>query len=496
MGAVLRCCFRRESEQSVLNEFTRTGRSDIDNNTEPTRERETMKVHWNRIVQTLKGRQSTPMPEAGPEPVLDGEPQGAQQGETHGVGAPALARTPRLNWAYLLPTASTVRWLVAGAVVATAGLMVVRNPPVRHLAQGDLGVRMNQFTGAVSLWRDGSVWVVPGMHTVRVFSLRDQSYRPEAMRLANGSAPLQSIEGLSLGLDLSVRYAIDPASPAVKAGNLPDSVGADIVEPAVQGLVYKVFSRYTVREIFSSKRAEIAQIIETELRARLVGDGVTLRSLQIGKVDLPVEYRRGMDSLLAEELASEKMRYTLELKDKRVKETELDATAEKVRREVAAEASAREQVIAARAQEEAMKHVLPFKQRQIEQRQLEAEADRVSRVKAAEGAAQARRIEAGGEADARQKLAEAEAYRMDRIGKVNAEQMAREGALVTKHPLLIQKTLADKLSDKIQVIIAPPPTNGDFIGAALLGASRNTPTGAVQAAAAADDASTLQAVEQ
>ncbi|MCQ4959006.1 SPFH domain-containing protein, partial [Veillonella parvula] len=91
----------------------------------------------------------------------------------------------------------------------------------------------------------------------------------------------------------------------------------------------KVFARYTVREIFSTKRAEIAQIMETELRTRLAADGVTLRSIQIGKVDLPAEYRRGMDSLLAEELASEKMRYTLELKDKRVKETELDANADK-----------------------------------------------------------------------------------------------------------------------------------------------------------------------
>ena len=440
-----------------------------------------MKATWNRIVQTLKGRPSTSSSKEGTEPVLDADLQDI---------TPASAAP--LNWAYLLPTARTVRWLAAGAVVAAGGLMVVRNPPVLHLAQGDLGVRLNQFTGAVSLWRDGSVWVVPGLHTVRVFTLRDQSYRPEAMRQATGSAPLQSVEGLSLGLDLSVRYALDPNSPAVKAGNL----GADIVEPAVQGLVYKVFARYTVREIFSSKRAEIAQIIETELRARLAADGVTLRSLQIGKVDLPAEYRRGMDSLLAEELASEKMRYTLELKDKRVKETELDANADKVRREVAAEAAAREQVIAAKAQEEAMKHVLPFKQRQIEQRQLEAEAERVARVKAAEGAAQARRIEANGEADARQKLAEAEAYRMDRVGKVNAEQMAREGALVTKHPLLIQKTLADKLSDKIQVIIAPPPTNGDFIGAALLGGNRNAQAGAAQAAAVADDATTTQAVEQ
>ncbi|HPT57650.1 MAG TPA: prohibitin family protein, partial [Casimicrobium sp.] len=167
--------------------------------------------------------------------------------------------------------------------------------------------------------------------------------------------------------------------------------------------------------------------------------------------------------------ASEKMRYTLELKEKQVKETAFEADAAKVRREKAAEAAANEQVIAARAQEEAMKHVLPFKQKQIEQRQLEAEAERQSRVKMAEGAAQARRIEAAGEADSRQKLADAEAYRLDRVGKVSTEQMAREGAVITRHPLLIQKTLADKLSDKVSVIIAPAPTNGDFIGAALLG---------------------------
>jgi regulator of protease activity HflC (stomatin/prohibitin superfamily) len=287
-------------------------------------------------------------------------------------------------------------------------------------------------------------------------------------------APLQSVEGLSIGIDLSVRYALDAARVRALSKSLPDNIGGEIVEPAVQGIIYKIFARYTVREIFSTKRAEIQQAIETELAAKLAADGIVLRAVQLGKVDLPADYRRGMNGLLAEELATEKMRYTLELKDKRVKEMALDGEAEKVRREKAAEAAAREQVIAAKAQEEAMKHVLPFKQRQIEQRQLEAEADKLARIRVAEGSAQARRVEANGEADARQKLADAEAYRLERVGKVNAEQMAREGALVTRHPLLIQKALADKLSDKIQVIIAPPPADGGFIGSTLLGGPKRT----------------------
>lgn len=362
--------------------------------------------------------------------------------------------------------------LVALGVVAGAGYLLISHPPMQTVGNGELGIRVNQFTGSVSEFSDGSVMVLPGVHEMRVYSLRDHTYRPVEISQANGPAPLQSLEGLSFGADISVRYALDAARVVSLARNLPTNVGTEIVEPAVQGIVYKVFARYTVREAFSTKRAEIQKIIETELTQKLAADGVILRSVQMGKVDLPADYRRGMEGLLAEELASEKMRYTLELKDKRVKEVALDAEADKVRREKAAEASAREQIIAAKGQEEAMKHVLPFKQRQIEQRQLEAEADKQSQVKRAEGSAQARRIEASGESEARQKLADAEVYRLERVGKTNAEQMQREGALITQHPLLIQKTLADKLSDKIQVIIAAPGSGDSFIGANLLGGQK------------------------
>ena len=376
--------------------------------------------------------------------------------------------------------------LLALGALGAAGYGLYLHPPVQSLAQGEVGLRSNQITGSISEWRDGSVLVLPLLHSLRVVSLRDQTYRPDQIQTATGSAPLQSVEGLSFGVDLAVRYALDPARLASSSRSLPSDVTTEVIEPAVQGVIYKVFARYTVREAFSTKRAEIQQAIENELKPRLAADGLLLRAVQIGKIDLPADYRRGMEYLLAEELATQKMRYTLELKDKRVKETELDASAEKVRREVQAEAAAREQIIAAKGQEEAMKHVLPFKQRQIEQRQLEAEAEKQARIRGAEGAAQARRIEANGEADARQKLAEVEAWRLERIGKVNAEQMAREGVLVTRHPLLIQKALADKLSDKVQVIIAPPSASGGFIGEALLGSTRQS-TAPVQATAAVQE---------
>ncbi|MDR7305803.1 SPFH domain-containing protein [Rhodoferax saidenbachensis] len=377
--------------------------------------------------------------------------------------------------------------VIALGLLAAGGYALYAHPPMQSIGRGEVGMRLNQLTGSSTEVRDGAVLIVPGLHELRRFSLRDQVYRPTANTSASGAAPFQSVEGLSIGVDISVRYALDEAKIAAMARDLPDNINGEIVEPVVQGVLYKTLARYTVREIFSGKRQEIQQVIEAELKPRLAKDGIKLEAVTMGKVDLPPDYKAGMEHLLAEELATEKMRYTLELKEKQVKQTELEAQADKVRRETSAMAAGEEQIIAAKAQAEAMKHVLPFKQKQIEQRALEAEAEKVSRIKTAEGTAQARRIEASGEADSRKNLADAEAYRQDRIGKITSEQLARDGALISKNPLLIQKTMADKLSDKITVIIAPPSVSGGFIGSGLLGTGKQDSTQLVRGADTAQD---------
>jgi regulator of protease activity HflC (stomatin/prohibitin superfamily) len=366
------------------------------------------------------------------------------------------------------------RRLVVAALLALAAYGLYERPPLQAVRRGEVLVRTNVLNGSANGYSTGAVLVLPALHQVRRYSTRDQVYRPAESASATGNAPFQSIEGLSLGIDLAVRWTIDPARIAQLSKEFPDDINTDLVRPAVQGVIFPLFARYSVREIFSSRRAEIQQEMVTELKPKLAALGLLLRGVDIGKVDLPPDYRAGMEKLLAEELETEKIRYTLTLKEAQVKQMQLEAEADKVRRQTAAEAAGVEQVIAARAQEETMKHILPFKQKQIEQRKLEAEAEKVARIRTAEGSAEARRIEAKGEADSRQKLADAEAYRLELVGKANAGQMEREGTLIARYPLLIQKTLADKLSDKVQVIIAPTPAAGRFIGSNLIGNQDST----------------------
>ena len=365
-------------------------------------------------------------------------------------------------------------WIVTAALLAAIGHYVYRNPPYATAGRGEVLVRASTLDGTIAAYSDGVVLAVPGVHQVRIYSTRDQMYRPVESASANGPAPFQSNEGLSIGVELTVRWAIDRSQVTQKAKDFPDDINADLVRPALDGIAFPLFARHSVREIFSRQRAEIQQELARSLDTKLASLGLVLRGVDMGKVDLPNDFRVGMEKLLAEELETEKIRYTLQLKEAQVTQTQLEAEADKVRRQQAAEAAAQEQVIAARAHEETMKHILPFKQKQIEQRQLEAEAEKVARIRSAEGSAEARRIEARGEAESRQKLADAEAYRLDLVGKTNAGQMEREGALIARYPLLIQKTLADKLSDKIQVIIAPTPAAGQFLGSSLIGTTAST----------------------
>src|SRR5450432_3680480 len=359
------------------------------------------------------------------------------------------------------------RRYLAGVALTGSLLLLVFRPPIQVVPAGEVGVRINRLTGGITVVPEGPTLMVPLMHELRRYPLRDQVYRPQASASATDAAPFQTVEGLSVGVAVTVRYALDPARIGEVAKRLPTNVGSDLIEPVVDGVLHRALSRHTVREIFSDKRIEIQDDIETELRTLLGKDGITVRSLYLGHVDLPAQYRAGLEGMLAEELATEKMRYTLQLKEKRVQETALEGDAAKVQRQKAAEAAADEEIIAAKAREEAMKHVLPLKEKEIEQRRLEAEARKVQRMKDAEGDAEARKIETLAEADARRKLSDADAYRIEVTGKANSAQMERDSALIAKNPLLIQKTLADKLSDKIQVIVAPPSSGGFFAGGLL-----------------------------
>jgi regulator of protease activity HflC (stomatin/prohibitin superfamily) len=194
---------------------------------------------------------------------------------------------------------------LAGIAIPIVGILVYglyAHPPFTAVRRGEVLVRTDVLDGSVSVFTGGTVLLVPGLHQERRFSTRDQVYRPTESASASGPAPFQSVEGLSIGIDLAVRWAVDPALLPQMSKDYPDNLSLDLVRPAVQGVMFPLFARYSVHEIFSSKRADIQQQLTTELKPRFAAMGLKLRGVDMGNVDLPQDYRDGMEKLPAERL--------------------------------------------------------------------------------------------------------------------------------------------------------------------------------------------------
>ena len=136
------------------------------------------------------------------------------------------------------------RWRLAIlAVLVLCAHALYKHPPIATAPNGEVLVRTNQLDGSVHSYSAGTVLDIPGIHQVRFYSTRDQVYRLTEGASATGPAPFQSTEGLSIGVDLTVRWAIDRSRLAQLSKDYPDDLNQDLVRPAVQGIAYPLFAR-------------------------------------------------------------------------------------------------------------------------------------------------------------------------------------------------------------------------------------------------------------
>jgi regulator of protease activity HflC (stomatin/prohibitin superfamily) len=285
---------------------------------------------------------------------------------------------------------------------------------------------------------------------VFVTSLADDPKKPKEQTLR-----VQTREGLTVGMAVAVRYRLDPSKLAYIHANLPQPIEEQMIAPAIGSIFRDLAPNYIVREMFSSKRDEVRQLAAARITAKLGADGIMVKEVILRDVQLPADYAKGLEGLLLKEQENERLSVELEVKQKMVREAELEADALKARQIKAAEGQAAITVLQAKAQADAMQHTLPLKEKQIQQSRLEAEARKEATVKNAEAMAEAKVIDSKAELQKRKLMNEAEDDRIRRTAGADAERMKLEASVLTANPLLIQKIIAEKLSDKVQIMMVP-----------------------------------------
>ncbi len=352
-----------------------------------------------------------------------------------------------------------VRWRLALQLAAAGTLAMLITDSIVVIPDGAAGVRISQISGA----RPGTLYagvhvITPLVDSVAIYDTREQVYSTLASENPKQKGDLltvQAREGLNIGLAVSVRYRLDPKRLDSIHTNLPQPVGEQVVAPVVATIYRQLAPNYITREIFATKREELRATAAEAITSRLASDGIVVREVLLRDLQLPAEYAKGLEGLLLKEQENERLGTEQEIKQKEVRIAELEAEAQKARDVKQAEAQAQVRVLQAKGEADAMQYTLPLKQKQIEQTKLEAQARKESTLQNAEAAAQAKIIDSKAEVERQKNLADAEANRIRVTAAADAERMKFEASVLKQNPMLIQKIIAERLSDKLQIMMVP-----------------------------------------
>jgi len=386
------------------------------------------------------------------------------------LGDVAAAPPPDVRW----------RTTIALALLAWAPLLI--SAAIIIVPSGMAGVRVSQTKGTLAgTLYPGVHFVAPGVERVELFNTRDQLFTTGVSEDSIGAGgakgePLhvQAKEGLTLGLAITVRYQVDAKRLDYIEANLPQPIEKEIVPPAVATAWREIVPSYTVRDVFSAKREEVRQKAAEVIRKRLAADGIVVKEVMLRDIQLPTEYAKGLESLLLKEQENDRIAVETEIHQKQVKIAEADAEATKVQQVKEAEGQAAVKVLQAKGESDAMQYLLPLKEKQIQQSKLEAEARKESTVKNAEASGEAKIIDGKAEMERRKLLAQAEAERIRLTAAADAERMKSESAILKQNPLLINKIVAERLSDKLQIMMVPADGKFFFANDVLRGMNAAT----------------------
>jgi regulator of protease activity HflC (stomatin/prohibitin superfamily) len=393
------------------------------------------------------------------------------------------------------PRPPQIRWDAIRNLAILACLPMLISLSIEVVPSGMGGVRVSQISGT----RPGTLYpgvhfIVPLVDYVALYDIRDQVLTTsaakdaaESPKAATGEIPksevfnVQAREGLTIGLAITVRYRLDPKRLDYIHSNLPLPVEKEIVPPVVASTFRELVPNYTVREVFAARREDLRRMAAEKITEKLGKDGIIVKEVMLRDIQLPAEYAKGLEGLLLKEQENEGLNFETEIRQKQVRIAELEAEATKAREVKRAEGDAQVRVLQAKSESDAMQYTLPLKEKQIQQSRLEAEARKETTLKNAEAQAQAKVIDSKAEMERRNLLAEAEAMRIRIVASADTERMHSEAALLKENPLLINKIIAERLSDKLQIMMVP--SDGKFFFNDVLKGS--TPASMV---AQADDA--------
>jgi regulator of protease activity HflC (stomatin/prohibitin superfamily) len=147
-------------------------------------------------------------------------------------------------------------------------------------------------------------YYVPPLASLTTYDIRSQQRNEQLIVISSN--------GLSLGLDTTIRFRLDPEGVAMLHQETGPNYYDVILGPVLRSQARRVVGRYTPEEIYSTKRELIEREMREAVDKAIAGKHIVLEAILVRNVALPELIQRAIIDKLSEEQSALKMKFVLE----------------------------------------------------------------------------------------------------------------------------------------------------------------------------------------
>lgn len=163
----------------------------------------------------------------------------------------------------------------------------------------------------------GLSWIIPFFESVRTYPIARQTYTMSRVSgegdiVSDDSIQARTSDGQLVFVDASVIFAIDPKQVVTVHIDWQNRYMDELVRPLARGVIRDAISQFGVEEVYSSRRAEMTQLIREDMGRRLLDNGLLLIEFVLRDISFSPEYADSVEQKQIAEQQAQQARFVVE----------------------------------------------------------------------------------------------------------------------------------------------------------------------------------------
>ncbi len=266
-----------------------------------------------------------------------------------------VLRASRNQKSKTLITSTLVIALVALLISAVSAGLVFIQPEERGVVISALQAKGYREQAL----EPGLRWIIPGFERVVTYPISRQTYTMsiapnEGAVQGDDSITARTSDGQEVFIDASVIYAVDPAKVVQIHIRWQNRYTADLVRPLVRGAIRDAVSQFKVEEVYSTKRNELATMINDQLTQKLDENGLILSDFVLRNITFSKEYAASVEQKQIAEQQAQQAKFVVEQRKQEAEQARQVAQGKADAAVIQAKGAADARIIEAEAEKKAL----------------------------------------------------------------------------------------------------------------------------------------------